>query len=107
MSNGEMVPKEAFFTKGVGRHRNKLQSFELALRAAGIEICHHQAGLSEHADAIFVHDPVLVTERGAVILRMGKAARRGEEEAMRRRLEELGVPTLGVLAGDATALHRL
>lgn len=26
-----------FFTKGVGHHRNKLQSFELALRNAGIE----------------------------------------------------------------------
>jgi len=34
-----LVPKEAFFTKGVGRHRNKLQSFELALRDAGIEKC--------------------------------------------------------------------
>lgn len=33
------VPKEMFFTKGVGHHRNKLQSFELALRAAGIEKC--------------------------------------------------------------------
>jgi arginine decarboxylase len=33
----EMVPKEVFFTKGVGRHRNRLQSFELALRQAGIE----------------------------------------------------------------------
>jgi arginine decarboxylase len=28
-----------FFTKGVGYHRNKLQSFELALRDAGIEKC--------------------------------------------------------------------
>jgi arginine decarboxylase len=28
-----------FFTKGVGYHRNKLQSFELALRNAGIERC--------------------------------------------------------------------
>lgn len=28
-----------FFTKGVGEHKNKLQSFELALRAAGIEKC--------------------------------------------------------------------
>jgi len=28
-----------FFTKGVGYHRNKLQSFELALRSAGIEQC--------------------------------------------------------------------
>jgi len=34
-----LVPSEAFFTKGVGRHRERLQSFELALRAAGIEIC--------------------------------------------------------------------
>jgi hypothetical protein len=32
-----MVPTRAFFTKGVGVHKNKLQSFELALRAAGIE----------------------------------------------------------------------
>lgn len=31
------VPSKAFFTKGVGRHKNKLQSFELALREAGIE----------------------------------------------------------------------
>ncbi|MBM4159895.1 MAG: arginine decarboxylase, pyruvoyl-dependent [Ignavibacteria bacterium] len=28
-----------FFTKGVGRHRDYLQSFELALRDAGIEKC--------------------------------------------------------------------
>ena len=32
-----MIPKEMFFTKGVGRHMHKLQSFELALRDAGIE----------------------------------------------------------------------
>ena len=32
-----LVPREVFFTKGVGRHRNRLQSFELALRDAGIE----------------------------------------------------------------------
>jgi arginine decarboxylase len=28
-----------FFTKGVGKHRTRLQSFELALRKAGIEKC--------------------------------------------------------------------
>ena len=32
-----MVPKKIFFTKGVGRHKEKLASFELALRDAGIE----------------------------------------------------------------------
>jgi arginine decarboxylase len=30
------VPKEAFLTNGVGRHKEKLQSFEMALRDAGI-----------------------------------------------------------------------
>ncbi len=33
------VPTKVFFTKGVGRHKEYLASFELALRNAGIEIC--------------------------------------------------------------------
>lgn len=32
-----IVPKRMFFTKGVGRHKYELQSFEMALRDAGIE----------------------------------------------------------------------
>ena len=32
------VPRKVFFTKGVGKHRTRLQSFELALRDAGIEV---------------------------------------------------------------------
>jgi len=35
----KLVPAQMFFTKGVGQHKNKLQSFELALRSAGVEIC--------------------------------------------------------------------
>jgi arginine decarboxylase len=31
------VPNKVFLTKGVGRHKEKLASFELALRVAGIE----------------------------------------------------------------------
>ena len=34
-----MIPQKVFFTKGVGRHKEKLQSFELALRNAGIAHC--------------------------------------------------------------------
>ncbi len=34
-----MIPKKVFFTKGVGIHKDKLASFELALRSAGIEKC--------------------------------------------------------------------
>ncbi len=37
MTNGEkMVPKKVFLTKGVGKHTEKLTSFELALRNAEI-----------------------------------------------------------------------
>jgi arginine decarboxylase len=34
-----MIPKKVFFTKGVGVHKDKLASFEAALRKAGIEKC--------------------------------------------------------------------
>ncbi len=33
------VPRAMFFTKGVGKHKEKLTSFELALRSAGIAAC--------------------------------------------------------------------
>lgn len=36
---GALVPNKCFFTRGVGRHRNNLQSFEVALRDAGIAAC--------------------------------------------------------------------
>ncbi|MFC1732649.1 pyruvoyl-dependent arginine decarboxylase [candidate division KSB1 bacterium] len=34
-----MIPTKIFFTKGVGRHREKLAAFEIALRDAGIQHC--------------------------------------------------------------------
>lgn len=34
-----MIPKYFFLTKGVGKHKEKLESFELALRDAGIHYC--------------------------------------------------------------------
>jgi N-dimethylarginine dimethylaminohydrolase len=73
------------------------------LRDAGCEVLYHQADLPEHADAIFTHDPVIVTDEGSIILRMGKEQRRGEEVAIGAILEELGVPTLATLEGEAMA----
>ena len=34
-----MVPEKMFITKGVGVHKDRLSSFEVALRNAGIEKC--------------------------------------------------------------------
>ncbi len=73
------------------------------LRAAGAEVILHDEPQPGRADAIFVYDPVLMTDNGAVILRMGKLLRRGEEQALARRLTELDVPVLATLEGDACA----
>ena len=34
-----MIPRYVFLTKGIGKHKDSLQSFELALRDAGIQAC--------------------------------------------------------------------
>jgi N-dimethylarginine dimethylaminohydrolase len=73
------------------------------LQNAGCEVLYHDAELPEHADAVFTHDPVIVTDEGSIILRMGKEQRRGEEAAIATALEDLGVPTLATLEGEATA----
>lgn len=73
------------------------------LQQAGAEIIYHDAPQAGRADAIFVFDPVLVTDQGAILLSMGKPQRRDEEEALGRRLEELGIPVLYRLHGEARA----
>lgn len=73
------------------------------LRQAGAEVIYHDEFLPNHADAIYVHDPVIVTDQGAVILRMGKALRRGEETAVAHCFEKLGMPILYTLHGEAVA----
>lgn len=78
-------------------------AFVAILRESGAEVIAHDAPLPGLADAIFVHDPAIVTEAGAVILRMGKALRQGEEEALAACLERAGVPVLGRLTGEARA----
>jgi len=66
----------------------------------GVEVLVHDTPLPDHADSVFVFDPVLVTDRGTVVLRMGKALRQGEEDALAAFLERHGVPVLGRVTGD-------
>jgi N-dimethylarginine dimethylaminohydrolase len=73
------------------------------LRAARVEVLLHDAPMAGMADAIYVFDPVLMTDHGAVVLRMGKERRRGEEDALARRLARAGVPLLGRLEAPAQA----
>lgn len=77
--------------------------FATALRAWDVEVLYHDEPLDGLADSTFVFDPALVTDAGAVLLSMGKAGRRGEEEALGRLLEAAGVPVYGRLTGEARA----
>lgn len=73
------------------------------VRSTGAEVVYHDAPQPERADSIFVFDPTLITDAGAIILSMGKQLRRGEEPALAERLAQLGIPTLATLAGEARA----
>lgn len=73
------------------------------LESAGAEVIYHTALLPNLADAIYVFDPVLITDAGAIILRMGKTLRRGEEEALAATLTSADVPIYGRLHGNAQA----
>jgi N-dimethylarginine dimethylaminohydrolase len=73
------------------------------LRRAGAEVIEHSASQPGRADAIFVFDPALITDQGAILLSMGKELRRGEEQAIGERFAELGLPLLAALEGDARA----
>ncbi|HLH63301.1 MAG TPA: arginine deiminase family protein [Ktedonobacteraceae bacterium] len=70
---------------------------------AGAEVIYHDEPQPGRADAIFVFDPALVTDHGAIILSMGKPQRRGEEAAMARCFEQVGIPILYTLHGEARA----
>jgi N-dimethylarginine dimethylaminohydrolase len=78
------------------------EAFCLLLEEAGAEVVfsRHDAG---NPDAIYVYDPVLVGREGAVLLRPGKAERRGEPAAMVSTLEAAGVPVVAELGEPAFA----
>jgi N-dimethylarginine dimethylaminohydrolase len=54
-------------------------------------------------DSLYAHDPVLVTNRGAIIFQTGKVARRGEGPAFADAFKTWDVPILGTIDGPATA----
>lgn len=57
---------------------------------------HERTGL----DSLYVHDPVVITEKGAVLCKMGKSQRGGEPQAAEEYLSDLGIPILGSIERD-------
>jgi len=63
-----MIPSKVFFTKGVGMHKDKLASFELALRNAGIEKCN----LVYVSSILPPHCKIISKEQGMQELKAGQ-----------------------------------
>src|SRR4051794_34553529 len=63
----------------------------------------HELGVEHDPDLTYTFDPVLVSDRGVVVLHPGKPNRVGEERVMEKWLNEHGVPTLGELGESAHA----
>lgn len=51
-------------------------------------------------DSIYLHDPVIITKKGAILCNMGKKEREDEPAAVGRYLSEIGVPIVGKITGD-------
>jgi len=73
------------------------------LRSLGAEVLELPTHAGTGLDSIYTHDPVLITDRGAILFHMGKVARRGEAGAFAESFKRWGIPILGTIDSEATA----
>jgi N-dimethylarginine dimethylaminohydrolase len=72
------------------------------LDGLGVEVEVAEA-LDGQVDAVYMHDPLVLTAQGGIPLHMRKPARAAEPRHAADELERLGIPVLGTLEGDAYA----
>jgi len=83
--------------------RKEHRDFAQILINLGVDVSYHDKPMDGLADALYVFDPVLITDAGAVLLRMGKQLRQGEITGMKSCLAGLGIPVIGMLEPPALA----
>lgn len=79
------------------------EAFCALLADAGAEVVLGQTPIGLCPDQIYVHDPALVSDQGAILLRPGKEGRRIEVDAMGADLVEAGLPIAATLEAPALA----
>lgn len=83
----------------LGRALEEYERFVDLLRLPGTEIAFLPPDAGTGLDSIYTHDPVVISERGAILCSMGKTARRGEPEAAGRFFAASGIPIAGRIEG--------
>jgi N-dimethylarginine dimethylaminohydrolase len=73
------------------------------LADAGAEVLFASSDVAGDPDAVYVCDPAIMSDRGAMVLRPGKVGRRVESTAIAEDLTAVGVPVAFEMAEPATA----
>jgi N-dimethylarginine dimethylaminohydrolase len=73
------------------------------LEAAGVEVHSLLGSNGLTLDAVYAHDPSLMTDDGAICLRMGKPERNTEPAAHAALYRSLGIPVLGEMTAPGMA----
>ena len=87
----------------VARLSEEHESFCNALTAGGAEVVLAHTPLPTDPDAIYVFDPAIVSDSGAIVLRPGKEGRLVEMDAIAADFEHAGVPIAARLEAPASA----
>ena len=78
------------------------EAFRALLKDAGAEVVEDGPDEDGLLDAIFAYDPALMTDAGAVLLRLGKELRLPEVPVAERSYEALGIPIIGRIEAPGT-----
>ena len=78
------------------------QSFVELLKSLGAEVDVAES-IDGLVDSVYMHDPMIMTPHGAILLRMAKPIRSDEPNHFRKTLEGIGVPILGELTSPGFA----
>jgi N-dimethylarginine dimethylaminohydrolase len=78
------------------------EAFVALLDGLGVEV-EIAGALDGQVDAVYMHDPLIMTARGGIPLNMAKPIRSTEPRHAAEELERLGIPVVGTLDGDAYA----
>lgn len=93
---------QSLFYFGCPDFENSLAEYEKfvsVLEQFDFEIYYAPEDDSTSLDSLYVHDPLVISERGAILCSMGKAARAPEPAAAEKYLAEMGVPVIGRITG--------